>query len=187
MNEEFLTSKDMNPKPKVTVFMTVYNGEKFLDECIKSILNQTLQDFEFIIVNDGSTDGSQGILNKYAGKDSRIKIIQNRQNFGVPKSLNKAIRAAKGEYLARMDADDIALPQRLEKQVDFLEKHREFFLIGCGAVYLDEKGFETKVEIPICNENKLIKNIAVRNQVPGSTVVFRNEGSNFYREKFYVV
>lgn len=175
----------MNPKPKVTVYMTVYNEERFLDESIRSILNQTLQDFEFIIVDDGSTDGSLRILNKYAEKDKRIKILCNKQNLGQPKSLNRALRIARGEYLARMDADDISLPNRLKIQVDFLEKNKEYFLVGCGEISIDEKGSKTEIFRPICEEDCLRKKLEEKMAFSGPSFVFRSEDSNFYREKFY--
>lgn len=164
--------------------MTGYNEERFLDESIRSILNQTLQDFEFIIVDDGSTDGSLSILNKYAQQDKRIKLIHNTQNIGITKSLNRALRIARGEYLARMDADDISLPNRLKIQVGFLDKNKEYFLVSCGAINMDEKGFRTTIYRPICEEDILRKKLGRKNAM-GQFIVSRNEGSNFYRDKFY--
>ena len=98
--------------------MPVYNGESFLNESIKSILDQTFKDFEFIIVNDGSTDKSHSILRSI--NDPRI-IVHEQRNKGLPFSLNKAIRLSQGEYIARMDADDISMPNRLEIQKAFLD------------------------------------------------------------------
>jgi len=118
--------------------MSVYNGEKYLREAIDSILNQTFGDFEFIIVNDGSTDKTEDILDEYAKKDSRIRIIKNEKNIGLTKSLNKVIRVAKGKYIARMDADDISLPERLRKQIDFLEKNSEIGLLGTGYYEIND-------------------------------------------------
>lgn len=118
-------------KSGVTVLMAVYNGEKYLKEAVDSILCQTFSDFEFLIINDGSTDGTSEILKSY--EDSRIHIILNESNLGLVKSLNNGLKLAKGEYIARMDADDISLPERLEKQVVFMDKHPE---IGVCSAWL---------------------------------------------------
>src|SRR5688572_2119038 len=106
--------------PKVSVILPVYNGEKYLREAIESILCQTYEDFEFIIINDGSTDKSEEIILSY--KDGRIVYSKNEFNKGLIYSLNKSIELASGELIARMDADDIAFPDRLQKQVDYFEK-----------------------------------------------------------------
>lgn len=98
--------------------MSVRNGEGYLREAIDSILNQTFSDFEFLIIDDGSTDSSVDIICSYA--DSRIRLVRNGKNIGLTCSLNKGVKLARGEYIARMDDDDIALAYRLEKQVEFL-------------------------------------------------------------------
>src|SRR4030067_740036 len=113
--------------PKVTVLMPVYNGEKYLKEAIDSVLAQTLKDFEFLIINDCSTDKTQEILESY--RDTRIRLFR-QSNKGLTRSLNKGIQLSRGEYVARMDADDIALPERLEKQVTFFEKRPEIGVVG---------------------------------------------------------
>lgn len=114
---------------KITVLMSVHNGEKYLKEAIESILNQTFKDFEFLIVNDGSTDSSKEIIFSY--NDPRIVYVENETNIGLTKSLNKGLKLAKGEYIARMDADDISLPERLEEQVEFMDQHPDIGI--CGA------------------------------------------------------
>jgi len=114
-------NKFLQTKPVISVVMAVYNGEKFLVEAIESVINQSFSNFEFIIVNDGSTDGSVKILAEYAKRDSRICLI-NRANRGLIDSLNDAIVCARGEWIARMDADDISLPDRFEKQLAWLKK-----------------------------------------------------------------
>lgn len=123
-------------KPLVTVLMSVYNGQKFLSEAIESILNQTFKDFEFLIINDGSTDSSRGIILSY--NDSRIKLIENQANIGLTRSLNKGIDLAQGKYIARMDADDISLPERLEKQVRFMELNEDVAVCGSCAEIINE-------------------------------------------------
>lgn len=117
--------------PLVTVLMCVYNGEMYLAEAIQSILSQTFTDFELLIVDDGSTDNSTAIIRQFA--DSRITVLTNEKNAGLIFSLNKGISQCKGKYIARMDADDIALPHRLELQVDFMEKNEEIAICGAGV------------------------------------------------------
>jgi len=125
--------------PVISVVMSVYNSGKYLAEAIDSILSQTFTDFEFIIINDGSTDGSLSIIKGYRENDDRIVLI-SRKNKGLPFSLNEGIAASRGKYIARMDSDDIALPQRLQKQYDFMEKYNEVGVLGSGALTIDEKG-----------------------------------------------
>ena len=118
-------------KPLVSVIMPVYNGERYLREAIDSILHQTFTDFEFIIINDGSTDTTEEIILSYA--DFRIVYVKNETNLQIVESLNKGIRMAKGEYIARMDADDISLPKRFEKQYLFMEEHKNINIVGTWA------------------------------------------------------
>lgn len=131
-----------NPQsiPKVSVLMSVYNCEQYLRESIDSILNQTFSDFEFIIVNDGSKDGTADILKEYARKDRRIRLICNSTNLGLSFSLNKALKIAKGAYIARQDADDVSLPQRLGRQVDFLDLHPGIGVLGTWIAEIGDGG-----------------------------------------------
>jgi len=115
--------------PIISVVMSVYNGERYLAIALESILKQTFEDFEFIIINDGSTDGSQKILEQYANDDNRIRLI-NQGAMGLAVSLNKGIALAKGQWIARMDADDIALPARFARQLMWLERTGDD-LCGC--------------------------------------------------------
>lgn len=126
--------------PKVSVVMGVYNGSCYLSESINSILNQTFTDFEFIIIDDGSTDTSWEILTKYAEGDRRIKLYKNDDNIGLTKSLNKGLKLAQGKYIARQDADDISLPKRLENQVKFLDEHSDAILVSANHEYIDSTG-----------------------------------------------
>lgn len=120
-------------RPYVSVVMSVHNGEEFLEEAMESILNQTYRDFEFIILDDDSTDRSPEIIKTFAEQDKRIRVVTNEANLGLTKALNKGISLASGKYLARMDADDISYPQRLAKQVQFLEKYPEIGLLGSAV------------------------------------------------------
>lgn len=118
--------------PKVSVYMPAYNMEKYIAEAIESILNQTFSDFEFIIINDGSTDNTAKIVREYAARDKRIKFIDNKKNRGFIAASNDGLDAACGEYIAKMDSDDISMPTRLARQVAFLDSHPDIGMIGCG-------------------------------------------------------
>ena len=122
--------------PRVSVVMAVYNGERFLRQAVDSILSQTYTDFEFIIIDDGSTDGTAVILDSYV--DPRLRVL-TQQNMGLVKSLNRGVDMARGEYIARMDADDISLARRLELQVRCLDAHWHTGALGTGAIEIDEK------------------------------------------------
>jgi glycosyltransferase involved in cell wall biosynthesis len=123
--------------PVISVLFPVYNGSLFIGQAIQSILEQTYDNFEIIIINDGSTDESAAIIQKY--KDSRIRFYE-QENQGLAATLNHAIKMSKGKYLARQDQDDISLPQRFEKQVDFLESHPDYGMVGTWASIMGENG-----------------------------------------------
>src|SRR3990167_9325600 len=114
--------------PLVTVLMPVYNGKKYLKEAIESVLNQTFRDFEFLIIDDGSTDKSAEIIKSF--NDARIRLERNVTNLGLIKTLNNGLTLSRGKYIARMDCDDISLPKRLSVQVNFMEKHPEIGICG---------------------------------------------------------
>jgi hypothetical protein len=118
--------------------MAVYNGEPHVKEAIESILTQTFTDFEFVIVNDGSTDRTRELISSF--RDPRIHVIENAQNQGLTKSLNRGFTVTQGDYVARQDADDISEPERLAKQVDYMERHQEVALLGCWYRKIDEFG-----------------------------------------------
>jgi len=127
-------------QPLISVVMPVYNAGEFLVESVQSILNQTYQKFEFIIVDDASTDHSWAILKKFAKKDKRITLLRNDINLGVSLTVKKAIAAAKGTYLARMDADDVSYPARLEKQLAYLQNHTKTVVVGTQCDVIDKDG-----------------------------------------------
>ena len=120
----------------ISVIMPVFNAKLYLEESIESILNQSVKNFEFIIINDGSTDNSLDIIRQYKKIDSRIKVI-NQENQGVTKSLNVGIKISKGKYLARMDADDISVKNRFEEQIKWLEEYNYDFC--CSRTWWLEK------------------------------------------------
>ena len=122
-------------KPKISVLMPVYNGEQFLDKSIKSVLEQTFNNFEYIIINDGSTDDSLKIIKSY--EDSRIKIINFSKNMGITAALNNGLNVAKGDYIARQDQDDISHPERFMLQVEYL-KNNDVDLVDANFIFIDE-------------------------------------------------
>lgn len=115
-------------KADISVIMSVYNGEEYLAEAIESVVQQTFKNWEFIIINDCSTDSTAEILAEFANRDERIKVYPNEVNLKLPKSLNRAISLSNGKYIVRMDADDICLPDRLEKQFKFMEENADVAL-----------------------------------------------------------
>lgn len=125
--------------PTVSVIMPVYNGEKFLREAIQSILEQTFKDFELLICDDGSIDKSRALAEQFTRTDVRVRLLGG-QHVGLEETLNRGLREAQGEFIARMDADDIALPDRLAKQVEFLQTHPEVVVVGGQVVVIDEAG-----------------------------------------------
>lgn len=131
----------MSKKPEVTVFMPVYNAERYLREAIDSILNQTFTDFELLIVNDGSTDKSVEIVESY--KDERIKLVHNDGNKGLPYTRNRGLELAQGKYMAIMDADDVSVKERLQIQYDIMEKKKDLVVLASGKELLSEDGKDT--------------------------------------------
>jgi glycosyltransferase involved in cell wall biosynthesis len=128
--------------PSVTVLMSVYNGEDYLDAAIDSILGQTYEDFEFLIVDDASTDGSRACLQHWAEQDDRIRLVLKDVNEGLGQALHDGVNMAKAPLIARMDGDDIAEPGRLRKQVAYFEEHPETDILGTWALDIDEEGRE---------------------------------------------
>lgn len=169
-------------KPKVSVIMAVYNAAAFLAEAIESVFRQTLADFELIAVDDCSDDRSLAILRSYAGQDKRLRLIVNRRRLGQAVARNLALVVARGEYMAIGDADDILMPERLERQYVFLTANSDCFLCSTDALVIDESSRRIGSVIGpknfIWSPNLLLqKNILVH-----SSVMFR-QGVN-YREKF---
>ncbi len=169
--------------------MSVYNGAQYLYSAAQSILDQDFTDFEFIIINDGSRDNSDAILNELAARDTRIRVI-SRENRGLVSSLNETIAIAKAPYLARMDADDIAMPQRLSVQYTFMQQHSNVGVLGTNTHELDEAGRivecrdfypDTQAEIiemlrkspPLCHPAVLMRTDLIRN-IGGYRPAFRH-------------
>lgn len=131
-SQKFFPERKSQNKPEITVIMSTYNRADYLPAAIESILNQTYKNFEFIIINDGSTDTTQKVLESYAKKDDRIILVKNSSNKGLISNLNLGLDMAKGEYIARMDDDDYSLPQRFAIQKEYLDKHPDITVLGTG-------------------------------------------------------
>lgn len=175
--------------PKISVIMSVFNGERYLEESINSILGQTYKNFDFVIVDDASDDETPRILKHWAAKDSRIKIITNIKNIGLTASLNKAIKTAKGQYLARQDADDISLSQRLEKQIEFLQNHPGVMILGTFGYVIDSEGKILKELVLPTSFAKIKKNLIKGNPFIHNSVMMKREFINEiggYNEKFRI-
>jgi glycosyltransferase involved in cell wall biosynthesis len=128
------------PTPRVSVVMPVFNGETYLAEAVESALGQTLQELELVAVDDGSRDGSRAILERFARADRRVRVVVNEQNLGIAGALNRGWRAARAPYIARLDADDIAPPDRLSRQVEFLDDHPSVAVVGGTLIAIDAAG-----------------------------------------------
>lgn len=152
--------------------MSNYNGERFLKESIESIFSQTFKDFEFIIIDDGSTDKSCKIIESY--NDSRIVFLKQK-NKGLPASLNSCIKIAKGELIARMDSDDISEKNRLFEQVNFLEKNKDIYLVGSWIKIIDENNKKTGEIKYLTDYNKIIKNMVKKSQFAHPSIMVRKE------------
>jgi len=151
--------------PKVSVLLSVYNGQDFLKETIESVLNQTYKNFEFIIINDASTDDSKKILLDYKKKDNRIILIHNEYNIGLTKSLIKGLKLAKGEFIARQDSGDVSHPERLAKQVKILNENPHISLVGTHCEVVDERGkVFAKKEYP--NNMEIFRKMLTQGQNP---------------------
>jgi glycosyltransferase involved in cell wall biosynthesis len=169
--------------PKITVFMAAYNAAEFIAESISSILNQTFNDFELLIVNDGSTDNTSSIVEMF--NDSRIRLINNDGNKGLPDTRNRLLKLARGEYIAILDSDDIAYPDRLQAQFEFLNEHPEIALCGGHAKIIDQDGIiQNKKLIVPTGENVNLELLFVNPFINSSTMfrtyVFREV--NGYRD-----
>ena len=171
---------DVNNNPKVTILMPVYNGEAYLRQAIDSIINQTFRDYELLIINDGSTDSSVSIIKEY--NDPRIRVIHNEKNLKLIASLNKGLEIARGEYIARMDCDDISLPQRLEKQVEFMESHRDVGLCGSWIQFIGKRE-GTILKYPTEDQVLRVK-ILFSNYFAHPSVIMRKEFLDKYHLKY---
>ncbi len=174
--------------PTVSVIMSVYNGETYLESAIQSVLDQSFSQFEFIIINDHSTDKTAEILKEFEKKDNRIILFEkpiNKGFRGFVENLNIGISKSRGKYIARMDADDICLPERLAEQIKFLDEQPEVFLVGSSMVLINEKNEEIGQMKALTDLEQIKKRTRIDNPIFHPTILFRNEAGLFYRDKLY--
>jgi glycosyltransferase involved in cell wall biosynthesis len=167
--------------------MSAYNSEDTIADSILSIMNQSYKDWELLLVNDFSSDNTLDIIEKYAATDSRIKVINNEKNMGLTVSLNRAINVSNGEFIARLDSDDLAEPQRLEKQVAFLVSNPDVGMVGSGANLINKTGKKIGNMDVISNDYIISKFINYLNPFIHSTIMIRKcvlDEVGGYREKF---
>lgn len=171
----------------ISVIMSVYNAEQYLKEAVDSVLRQTYKNFEFIIVNDCSKDNSLAILKNYEKKHKNITLISNADNMGLTRNLNLALSIAKGEYIARMDADDISEPTRFEKQRLFLKTHKEVDIIGSFSKNINEFGVVLGTRTTPINHNDILNVLPKLCPMSHPTIMFRKSSLEklcFYNVKY---
>ncbi len=159
--------------PRVSVILPVYNGAWFLSGAIDSILSQTWRDFELLIIDDGSTDDTPAILNEYAARDDRIRVETLPENQGIVAALNRGCALAQGHYLARMDADDVSLPDRLHKQAEVLDRHPEIGVVGASVQWIDEHGTPGRIVHPPASPGVIRWRIHFASPIAHSAVMMR--------------
>lgn len=169
--------------PNISVVMSVFNEEKNISKCIESVLKQSFKNYEFLIFDDNSNDGTKNILKKYRKKNKKIKCYFSKKNLGLTKALNFLIKKSKGKYIARIDGDDLWLKHKLQIQFDFMKKN-EIFLVGTNGYYKKKNKIFRKSHLPLSFDD--IKNkIFYSNPIIHSSVLFRNDKkSKFYNENF---
>jgi glycosyltransferase involved in cell wall biosynthesis len=173
--------------PYVSVIMSVYNSDGSLRKSIQSILNQSYKNYEFIIVNDGSTDDSYKIINDIKKKNSRIKFYNFKENKGLGRSLNFAIKRSKGSYIARLDSDDYAYKDRLSTQIKFIKRNPLVDILGSNADYFSSSNkFIKKTKMPISDQS-IKNNIYCFNPLIHSSLMIKKSffKNNYYNEGFY--
>lgn len=159
--------------PKISVVMAVYNGESCIRSSVESILSQGYRDFEFIIIDDFSSDDTVKIIKTY--NDPRIKIICNEKNVGQTKSLDKGLRLAKGEFIARIDVDDAAFSDRLEKQIDYMLKHSEYAAVGTSALKIFQGSGKKEVYKAACAPSEVMARLFYTTPLLHVTVMMRKD------------
>ena len=161
-------------RPLISVVMATYNGEPFLRTAIQSVLLQSFRDFELIIVDDGSTDNSRNVIRQHARIDSRIRSV-SKKHSGLVASLNQACALARGEFLARLDSDDIAMPMRFEKQITYLQANPTVALLGSAIECIDEKGKPLFIMRWPCQAEGLQDHLLLDCAISHTTVLFRRD------------
>ena len=172
----------MPRKPVVTVLMSVHNDRRFLPEAVESILGQSFGDFELLVIDDGSTDGSGDYLCRLT--DPRLRVIRNARNLGLTRSLNIGLNRADGRYVARMDADDVAEPDRLRRQVEFLDGNDDVGVVGTSRTLLDETGGTVAVAPAAADDRGIRWKCLLGNPLAHPTVMMRHDVLNRHRLRY---
>lgn len=159
--------------PSISVIMSVYNGERHVKEAIRSIRFQTFADYEFIIVDDGSTDATGYILAESARQDPRLRLFRNDANWGLTRSLNRGLAHARGNFIARQDADDISHPTRLESQIAFMLRHPEVGAVGAFAKRIDQQNTVNGILGAPTTHGEILAHLLVRNPMVHSSLFAR--------------
>lgn len=173
--------------PEVSVLLCVYNGENYLRDALDSILDQTFTNYEFIVVNDGSTDSTDEILQEYASNDMRIRLVNNETNLGLTPSLNRGLAIARGEFIARQDADDISYPLRLERQVSWMNAHPKVGLLGTYYDVICQAGLKIETVTPPVGNAQLQQSLLKGNVFGHGTVMIRRQALSsvgYYSESY---
>ena len=155
----------------ISVLMPCYNSEKFIRRSIDSVLSQSISQFEFIIVDDGSTDNTVSIIKSY--KDDRIRLIKIPFNHGIANALNTGLKACKNKYIARMDADDVCLKDRFEKQSNFLDKNNDVVAVGSSVINFDQAGNEVQISYPKTHKEIILNLLLYERTLCHPSVMFR--------------
>jgi len=168
----------INYRPIISIIVPVLNSRQYITKAIESVISQDFQNFELIIIDDNSNDGSVEILKEYAKKDIRIKLIVNNTQLGLAKSLLTGISVARGEFIARMDADDICVPERLSKQIAFLQSHHECDVVCSCIACIDENGHhkgEWEIDRKTIQPQKIMNTLTVENCIAHPTIFTKRE------------
>jgi glycosyltransferase involved in cell wall biosynthesis len=170
--------------------MSAFNDEKFLIESLESVIGQTYRNFELILFDDGSKDATSDIIREYAGKDKRIIPVFNDRNLGLTVNLNRGIKLSRGVYIARMDADDISMSTRFEKQVSFLDLNPGIDLVGSASADINSEGNEIQLRTVPEKHQDIINLLPKANPITHSAVMFRKksfESIDFYNESYRTI
>jgi glycosyltransferase involved in cell wall biosynthesis len=161
--------------PLVSVLINAYNAEPYLAECLDSVLAQTLEDFEVIVVDDGSSDATGQIAEAYARRDPRVRVYHNERNLGIPATINRALAHSRGEFIAKMDADDVTVPERFAKQVAYLRAHPEVVMVGGWWSRIEADGRELGGHRPRASNRRLAQQMLRRCVMVHPTVMVRGD------------
>lgn len=169
--------------PKVSVIMPSYNKEKYIGKAMESIIRQTYSDWELIIIDDCSSDNSVKVIHSF--QDKRIRFYENTCNIGIAENRNRGIELANGKYIALLDADDISLPRRLEKEVDYLEQHPEIDVVFGGFNEIDDQDMVRETYFsPLRNPKYIRANLMIMDVIPNSSCMYRKSFINQYKIRY---